>query len=140
MPPVPGGIVGFERKKRGAAHRAPAACVELRIQRVMLAPEILLDGNPNRIDPDKWRPLIMSFQHFYGLGERVHDSRLASIPETLYRGPDIDKARLVPALDCGMGIAVWQPTCPNGQVGAGTRNSPGTGGVSRSSVNQGAVL
>jgi flavin reductase (DIM6/NTAB) family NADH-FMN oxidoreductase RutF len=88
------------------AQRGRIACVELRIQRVMLAPEILFDGNPSRIDPDKWRPLIMSFQHFYGLGERVHDSRLASIPETLYRGPDIDKARQVQALDRGMSIAV----------------------------------
>src|SRR5215475_12922003 len=35
---------------------------EVRIQRVHVAPDILMDGFANRIDPDKWRPLIMSFQ------------------------------------------------------------------------------
>jgi hypothetical protein len=40
----------------------------------------------NRIDPDKWRPLIMSFQQFYGLApHQLHDSELAKIPESLYR-------------------------------------------------------
>lgn len=74
---------------------------EVRIQRVHAAPEILMDDAPNRIDPDKWRPLIMSFQKFYGLAEgEVHDSLLAEIPEALYRSPDVDRARLAggPAL------------------------------------------
>jgi flavin reductase (DIM6/NTAB) family NADH-FMN oxidoreductase RutF len=79
------------------AQRGRVVCVELRIQRVWLAPEILMAGDPDRVDPDKWRPLIMSFQHFYGLGERVHPSRLALIPEALYRGSDIETAREVPA-------------------------------------------
>jgi flavin reductase (DIM6/NTAB) family NADH-FMN oxidoreductase RutF len=68
--------------------------IEVRIQRVHVVPEILLDGCPNRIDPDKWRPLIMSFQKFYGL-ERVqaHASRLGDIPEESYRSPDVERAR-----------------------------------------------
>ena len=52
---------------------------------VAVAPELRLDGHDHRIDPDRWRPLVMSFQQFYGLGERVHPSRLASIDEELYR-------------------------------------------------------
>src|SRR5262249_5718461 len=40
---------------------------EVRIQRVHVRPDILMDGHADRIDPDKWRPLIMSFQQFYGL-------------------------------------------------------------------------
>ena len=44
-----------------------------------------MPGTGHRIDPDRWRPLIMSFQHFYGLGDRLHPSRLASIDEELYR-------------------------------------------------------
>ena len=59
-----------------------------------------MNGEPNRVDPDKWRPLIMSFQQFYGLGPQVHDSTLARIAESLYRGPDIERAReasLMPA-------------------------------------------
>jgi DNA mismatch endonuclease (patch repair protein) len=37
------------------------------------------------IDPDKWRPLVMSFAQFYGLGDRVQPSKLAEIPEEAYR-------------------------------------------------------
>jgi flavin reductase (DIM6/NTAB) family NADH-FMN oxidoreductase RutF len=58
---------------------------DVEVTRVWVSPSIRLAGHPNRIDPDAWRPLIMSFQHFYGLGERVHPSRLASIDEELYR-------------------------------------------------------
>lgn len=71
------------------------AALEVRIQRVHAAPETLMDGHPNRIDPDKWRPLIMSFQKFYGLADhQVHPSRLGEIPEECYRSPDVDRARL----------------------------------------------
>lgn len=66
---------------------------EARILRVHLDTSIILDGDPNRIDPDKWRPLIMSFQKFYGLGDQVRPSTLASIAEAVYRSPDVDKAR-----------------------------------------------
>jgi hypothetical protein len=56
---------------------------------VHLDDSILMDGHPNRVDPDKWRPLIMSFQEFYGLGEKVHPSALGKIPEKLYRTPEM---------------------------------------------------
>ena len=41
--------------------------------------EAILDGNEDRphIDPVRWRPLIMSFCRFFGLGGEVHPSRLA---------------------------------------------------------------
>jgi len=41
--------------------------------------ESLLVGDPARhhIDPQKWRPLIMSFCRFFGMGDEVHPSRLA---------------------------------------------------------------
>lgn len=68
---------------------------EVRVQRVFVHDSVRLAGTDDRIDPDAWRPLIMSFQKFYGLGEQVHPSTLARIPERLYRGPDIDRARLV---------------------------------------------
>jgi hypothetical protein len=76
-----------------AAQRGAIKCIEARIQRVHLDPAILVDGERNRIDPDKWRPLIMSFQNFYGLGPQLHESTLAQISESLYRGPDIARAR-----------------------------------------------
>ena len=67
--------------------------MEFRVQRVYLEESILMNGNNNRVDPDKWKPLIMSFQKFYGLGAQVHPSRLSKIPEVLYHSPDMDKAR-----------------------------------------------
>jgi len=70
---------------------------EARVLRVHLHESILADGEPNRIDPDKWRPLIMSFQKLYGLGPQVRPSTLASIPEAVYRSPDVDKARAAAA-------------------------------------------
>lgn len=76
-----------------ARQRGFLVCIEARIRRVHADGEILMDGDPNRIDPDKWRPLIMSFQKFYGLGEQLLPSRLATIQESSYRTPDIDRAR-----------------------------------------------
>jgi flavin reductase (DIM6/NTAB) family NADH-FMN oxidoreductase RutF len=68
--------------------------IELRIVQVYLEEEILMDGCSDRVDPNKWRPLIMSFQRFYGLGDELHYSRLAEIQETLYSTPDLEKARM----------------------------------------------
>jgi hypothetical protein len=59
--------------------------LEVRIVRVHVEESLLLAGHEHRIDPDAWRPLIMSFCQFYGLDERVYPSRLAEIPESAYR-------------------------------------------------------
>ncbi len=59
--------------------------LELKIVKVYLDTTILLNDNPDKVDPDQWRPLLMSFQQFYGLGERAGISDLAQIPEHLYR-------------------------------------------------------
>ena len=75
--------------------RGNLVCIELRIQRVHIEGSLLVSGEPNRIDPDKWRPLIMSFQEFYGLGSKLQASTLGRIPESLYRSPDVDRARNV---------------------------------------------
>jgi flavin reductase (DIM6/NTAB) family NADH-FMN oxidoreductase RutF len=61
---------------------------EVRITRVHVHPDFLMDGHPHRVNPDKWSPLIMNFQEFYGLAPcRVHGSRLGQIPESAYRKP-----------------------------------------------------
>jgi flavin reductase (DIM6/NTAB) family NADH-FMN oxidoreductase RutF len=62
-----------------------ALAFEVRIVKTHVDESILMEGFEDRIDPDKWRPLIMSFCQFYGLGERVWNSTLAQIPEALYR-------------------------------------------------------
>ncbi len=78
-----------------AVLRGRTSVIEVRVQRVHVDEKIVMDGEPNRIDPDKWRPLILSFQEFYGLGLKVHRSQLGTIPEALYRGPDIERSREV---------------------------------------------
>jgi flavin reductase (DIM6/NTAB) family NADH-FMN oxidoreductase RutF len=73
--------------------------IEVRVVRVHVDDSILMSGQQNRIDPDKWRPLIMSFQEFYGLASsRAHASELGRIPERLYRSPEVDSARAEPLL------------------------------------------
>jgi flavin reductase (DIM6/NTAB) family NADH-FMN oxidoreductase RutF len=52
--------------------RGKIVTFELRIQKVYLEEAILIDGQTGKVDPDKWKPLIMSFQQFYSLGYRVH--------------------------------------------------------------------
>lgn len=74
--------------------RGHLVCIEVRIQRVYVEESILMNGEANRIDPDKWRPLIMSFQQFYGLGSKLHASTLGEIPESMYRSPDVGRARI----------------------------------------------
>jgi flavin reductase (DIM6/NTAB) family NADH-FMN oxidoreductase RutF len=77
-----------------AVLRGKIVTFELRIQRVHLDERILMQGERDRVDPDQWRPLIMSFQKFYGLeAGQLHDSSLARIPEAMYRSPDVDRAR-----------------------------------------------
>jgi len=62
---------------------------EMRVHRIHVEDSILMDGHADRIDPNKWRPLIFSFQQFYGLGSQAHHSRLGEIPEALYKTPDM---------------------------------------------------
>ncbi|ULT23539.1 flavin reductase family protein [Sphingobacterium sp. E70] len=66
---------------------------ELKINRIFLDKSIIMDNHPNRVDPDKWKPLIMSFQEFYTLGDKVHESTLAQIPENLYKTYDRKSTR-----------------------------------------------
>ncbi|MEV4175090.1 flavin reductase family protein [Nonomuraea sp. NPDC049709] len=67
---------------------------EVRVQRVWVHDEIRLAGTDDHVDPDAWRPLIMSFQKLYGLTSQVHHSTLARIPERLYRPDgDLERAR-----------------------------------------------
>jgi flavin reductase (DIM6/NTAB) family NADH-FMN oxidoreductase RutF len=60
--------------------------LEVRVLRIHIIEELRMKGYPNRVDPDKWRPLIMSFQEFYGLrGDKVSESVLGRIDEEKYR-------------------------------------------------------
>lgn len=61
--------------------------LEVKVLRTHVHEEIRMEGFENRIDPDKWQPMIMSFQELYGLkGKKVDESVLANISEEEYRG------------------------------------------------------
>jgi flavin reductase (DIM6/NTAB) family NADH-FMN oxidoreductase RutF len=60
--------------------------VEVQVLRMHIRNDLRMTGHANRVDPDRWRPLIMSFQEFYGLAPRVSvESKLATINEEHYR-------------------------------------------------------
>ncbi len=66
--------------------KAPGALAfEMRIVRAHIDEAIQMAGKPQHVDPDLWRPLLMSFCQFYGLGDRLRPSTLAEIPEEAYR-------------------------------------------------------
>jgi flavin reductase (DIM6/NTAB) family NADH-FMN oxidoreductase RutF len=69
--------------------RTEISAIEVRIIRVHVDTRVQADGHPDRIDPDKWRPLIMSFRQFYGLGGRLHPSRLSEFPEELFKPAEL---------------------------------------------------
>ena len=81
--------------KDDTRQRGHLVCIEVRIQRVHIEESILMNGEPNWIDPNKWRPLIMSFQEFYGLSPHLQSSTLGQTQESFYRSPDVDRARSV---------------------------------------------
>ncbi|MGP4104758.1 hypothetical protein [Nonomuraea sp. KM90] len=53
---------------------------EVRVQRIWVHEEIRMKGTDDHIDPDAWRPLIMSFQKSYGLGPQVSPSTWRAFP------------------------------------------------------------
>jgi flavin reductase (DIM6/NTAB) family NADH-FMN oxidoreductase RutF len=60
--------------------------IEVKVVRTHIHEDLRLEGHLNRIDPDRWRPLIMSFQELYGLApKKTRPSKLATIDEEKYR-------------------------------------------------------
>jgi flavin reductase (DIM6/NTAB) family NADH-FMN oxidoreductase RutF len=70
------------------AQRGNLLVIEVKVTRVHAHEAILAHDSRDHIDPDSWRPLIMSFQKLYGLGHQLRPSQLATVPEHLYRTPD----------------------------------------------------
>jgi len=63
-----------------------ALAIEIKILKVWVHEGLKMDGYRNRIDTDRWKPMIMMFSQLYGLGEgRLARSRLAEIKEEAYR-------------------------------------------------------
>ena len=74
-------LLGDEPEKTGLV-----IAIEVRVLRIHVQEQLRKDGFENRIDSDKWRPMIMSFQDLYGLAEgKLKESTLAKINEEKYR-------------------------------------------------------
>ncbi|EXJ59564.1 hypothetical protein A1O7_03710 [Cladophialophora yegresii CBS 114405] len=60
---------------------------EVRILLLSIHQELRLNGHRNRVDADKWKPMIMMFSDLYGLRDgKLEPSRLAEIEEEeMYR-------------------------------------------------------
>ncbi len=56
-----------------------AAAIEARVVRVFMEESILNPEKRHHVDTDKWKPLIMSFCEFYGLGGKLRPSKLAEV-------------------------------------------------------------
>jgi flavin reductase (DIM6/NTAB) family NADH-FMN oxidoreductase RutF len=58
-----------------------ANCFEVHIVKLHVDESLLVPGDETslrrHIDPENWKPLIMSFCRFFGVGDEVHPSRLA---------------------------------------------------------------
>lgn len=62
------------------------ALLELKVLRTHILDHLRVDGHPNRVDPDKWKPMFMSFQELYGLQDgKLGTSSLARVHEEKYR-------------------------------------------------------
>jgi flavin reductase (DIM6/NTAB) family NADH-FMN oxidoreductase RutF len=45
------------------------AAVEVEVLEVHAHPEVIVDGD--HVDPQRWRPLIYNFRHYFGLGSEL---------------------------------------------------------------------
>ena len=69
---------GIVHDFRSFGKNVNANVFEVHIMKLHVDEKLLVcDGPRPHIDPARWRPLIMSFCRFFGLGGEVHPSRLA---------------------------------------------------------------
>ena len=60
--------------------------IEVRVKKTYVVDSMRMAGHKNRIDPDRWLPMIMNFQELYGLRQgKVGESTLVTIEEEMYR-------------------------------------------------------
>ena len=62
----------------------PSHAIEARIQEVHVHERLMDHQHQHRIDSQQWRPLLMSFRHFFGLTAIGNGSRLSRGPEEMY--------------------------------------------------------
>jgi flavin reductase (DIM6/NTAB) family NADH-FMN oxidoreductase RutF len=69
---------GIVHHYRSFGKNVNANVFEVHIEKLHVDESLLIgDGPRPRIDPVRWRPLVMSFCRFFGVGGELHPSRLA---------------------------------------------------------------
>ncbi|WP_068618444.1 flavin reductase family protein [Paenibacillus tuaregi] len=53
--------------------------IEMRVHRVHVEQNLLMDASSSYIDPAKWKPMIMNFCEYFGLGPQLSHSKLAPV-------------------------------------------------------------
>lgn len=80
-------VVGVHEMYQGRVVEGLVLAVEVRVVRVSIHENLRLVGHRNRIDADKWKPMMMMFSDLYGLKDgKLEHSNLADIEEEMYRG------------------------------------------------------
>ncbi|KIX02804.1 uncharacterized protein Z518_08747 [Rhinocladiella mackenziei CBS 650.93] len=80
-------VVAVHEMYGGRAVQGLVLAIEVRILRVSIHENLKLEGYCNRVDADKWKPMIMMFSDLYGLKSgKLEHSNLADIEEEMYRG------------------------------------------------------
>lgn len=70
---------GIVHEWRPFGKNVSANAFEVHIVKLHVEESLLDETGPRpHIDPEKWRPLIMSFCRFFGMGDEVYPSRLAN--------------------------------------------------------------
>jgi flavin reductase (DIM6/NTAB) family NADH-FMN oxidoreductase RutF len=97
---------GIVHDVRSFGKNVSANAFEVHIVKLHVDEKLLVgDGSRPHIDPVRWRPLIMSFCRFFGLGAEVHPSRLANsnfmkfVTQPATPQADGSAARLTPSLE-----------------------------------------
>jgi flavin reductase (DIM6/NTAB) family NADH-FMN oxidoreductase RutF len=68
---------GTVHHHRPFGKKVSAYVFEVHIEKLHVEERLLEPGSGRHIDPDAWRPLMMSFCRFFSMGSEVHPSRLA---------------------------------------------------------------
>lgn len=69
---------GIVKHCRAFGKNVSANVFEIEIVKLHVEESLLIDGKgKTHIDPVRWKPLMMSFCRFFGIGGEVHPSRLA---------------------------------------------------------------
>jgi hypothetical protein len=63
--------------------------IEVQVRKTYVEESLRQAGHKDRVDPDAWRSMLMSFQHLYGWKDGPREkSTLANTEEDLYRLPE----------------------------------------------------